>query len=79
MDIEDREKEVKIQLDNEPTLRDIFASKAISNMISYKPKNMAHWVKWFFGYTYQSQIGNYDDISRNAYALADEMLKARLK
>lgn len=59
------------------TLRDEFAKSAMQKPTSYKPKNFYHWLRWFFGYSYDSSYQDHKNNAENAYKLADEMLKQR--
>lgn len=49
------------------TLRDYFAAKAMQGWLTSYGEDMAH----------PAQRGNAEDVARNAYALADAMLKVR--
>lgn len=61
------------------TLRDYFAAKTMMSHSTQKPKNIYHWFKWFFGFTYKSAGVSPEDNAKNAYANADAMLKERSK
>lgn len=55
--------------DSGMTLRDHFAGLAMQGWLASYGEDMAH----------PAQRGNADDAARNAYALADAMLKARIE
>src|SRR4026207_738456 len=59
------------------TMRDYFAAKAIQTPASYKPRNGYHWLRWLFGFYYKACSIRSNEIARNAYSVADAMLKAR--
>ncbi len=59
------------------TLRDYFANSAMQKPTNYKPKNFYHWLRWFFGYSYNSSYQEHQNNAENAYKLADAMLKQR--
>lgn len=59
------------------TLRDYFAAKALSRSSNYKPKSAYQWIRWFFGLSFKGLGMCNEDNAREAYKLADEMLKQR--
>jgi hypothetical protein len=62
---------------NGMTLRDYFANSAMQKPTNYRPKNFYHWLRWFFGFSYNSSYQDHKQNAENAYNLADAMLKQR--